>query len=67
MGWERTLLSLTLNGLVWDDLHVVCQPAREAEVHAATREELWRHATISLHHGKTDGTVEVHALTRAMH
>ena len=36
-----------------DDLHVVCQPARVAEVHTAVREELWRCAKISLHRWKT--------------
>ena len=36
-----------------DDLHVVTTPLRAVAVHEVLREELWRHAKISVHHGKT--------------
>ena len=36
-----------------DDLHVVSTPERTVAVHDVLREELWRHAKISVHHGKT--------------
>ena len=36
-----------------DDLYVVCQPDRVGDVHTIVGQELWRHAKISVHHGKT--------------
>ena len=36
-----------------DDLYVVTTPLRSVAVHEVLREELWRHAKISVHHGKT--------------
>ena len=36
-----------------DDLYVVCQPDRVGDVHTIIGQELWRHAKISVHHGKT--------------
>ena len=36
-----------------DDVYVVCAPERVAVVHGALREELWRHAGIRVHNGKT--------------
>ena len=36
-----------------DDLYVVCQPDRVGDVHTAIWQELWRHAKISVQHGKT--------------
>ena len=36
-----------------DDLHVMCDPRRVSEVHSILEEELWRHARIRIHQGKT--------------
>ena len=36
-----------------DDLYIVTSPGRTVEVHNILREELWRHARISVHQGKT--------------
>ena len=36
-----------------DDLYIVTSPDRTVEVHNILREELWCHARISLHQGKT--------------
>ena len=36
-----------------DDLYEVTTPLRSVAVHEVLREELWRHAKISVHHGKT--------------
>ena len=36
-----------------DDIHVVCAPERVADSHASLQVELWRHARISVHQGKT--------------
>ena len=36
-----------------DDLYIVTSPDRTVEVHNILREELWRHARISVHQGKT--------------
>ena len=37
----------------FDDVYVVCSPARVSEVHAILAQELERHAHIRLHLGKT--------------
>ena len=34
-----------------DDLHILCDPERVAEVHSILEEELWRHARIQIHQG----------------
>ena len=36
-----------------DDIYVVCSPDRVADVHASLQAELWRHARIQVHQGKT--------------
>ena len=36
-----------------DDLYIVTSPDRTVEIHNILREELWRHARISVHQGKT--------------
>ena len=36
-----------------DDIFVVCAPERVADIHASLQVELWRHARISVHQGKT--------------
>ena len=36
-----------------DDLHVMCDPKRVAEAHSILDKELWRHARIQVHQGKT--------------
>ena len=36
-----------------DDICVVCTPERVADVHAIIQQELFAHARISVHHGKT--------------
>ena len=36
-----------------DDLYVLCDPGRVAEAHSILEEELWRHARIQIHQGKT--------------
>ena len=36
-----------------DDIYVVCAPERVADIHASLQVELWRHARISVHQGKT--------------
>ena len=36
-----------------DDLYVMCDPGRVAEVYSILEEELWRHARIQIHQGKT--------------
>ena len=36
-----------------DDIFVVCSPDRVADVHASLQAELWRHARIQVHQGKT--------------
>ena len=36
-----------------DDLYILCDPGRVAEVHTILEEELWRHARIQIHQGKT--------------
>ena len=45
-GSERLLAFL-------DNQYVVTTPERTVEVHNVLREELWRHARIRVHHGKT--------------
>ena len=36
-----------------DDVYVICAPDRAGDVHKILQEELWRHAKIQVHHGKT--------------
>ena len=36
-----------------DDINIVCRPTRVLEVHRILEEELWRHACMQVHHGKT--------------
>ena len=55
-----------------DDIHTVTRPARVDVAHVVVEEELWSHARVHLHHGKTQvwnrGGIEpsgVEALTRA--
>ena len=36
-----------------DDIYVICSPRRVLEVHRVLQEELWAHARIRIHHGKT--------------
>ena len=36
-----------------DDIYVTNQPGRVTEAHTVVEEELWTHASIHLHHGKT--------------
>ena len=36
-----------------DDLHIVCHPDRVGEIHSILQRELFRHAHISVHLGKT--------------
>ena len=55
-----------------DDIYIVCTPARVEDVHKIMKDELWAHARIRVHQGKTQvwnrgGTrpTGVDALTRA--
>ena len=55
-----------------DDIYVVCSPDRVADVYGSLQAELWRHARIQVHQGKTQlwnrGGVMLHgtdALTAA--
>ena len=36
-----------------DDVYIICAPDRAGDVHKILQEELWRHAKIQVHHGKT--------------
>ena len=36
-----------------DDVYIVCSPERVSAIYAILLEELWRHARIRIHHGKT--------------
>ena len=36
-----------------DHIYVICSPRRVLEVHRVLQEELWAHARIRIHHGKT--------------
>ena len=36
-----------------DDVYIVCSPERVSAIYAILQEELWRHARIRIHHGKT--------------
>ena len=36
-----------------DDVYVICAPDRAGDVHKILQEELWKHAKIQVHHGKT--------------
>ena len=36
-----------------DDVYVICIPERVGDIHGALREELWAHARIRVHNGKT--------------
>ena len=36
-----------------DDIYVICSPRGVLEVHRVLQEELWAHARIRIHHGKT--------------
>ena len=36
-----------------DDVYIICAPDRAGDVHKILQEEVWRHAKIQVHHGKT--------------
>ena len=38
-----------------DDVYIVCSPERVSAINAILQEELWGHARIRIHHGKTQG------------
>ena len=54
LGQHAALVAISERLLAFlDDLYVVSTPERTVAVHNILREELWQHAKISVHHGKT--------------
>ena len=49
-----------------DDVYIICQPDRVADVHAILEEELFNHAHIQLNLGKTKSGIEVALFQRGL-